>query len=197
MARMESGELSYRVQPFDARTVVQRIVKDMQIAHPELTLTIDAPDELPDALGDAERNWQILTNLVSNALKFSEGDPQVRVRLRPMPDEGAVAIAVSLDPRLEISGTCSTAAEAVAAARELQPALVILDHFIDGDVMGLEAAPAIKEAAPNAAVLLFTSHDLELEASREPAVDQFLLKREISELMPTVRRLLGLEDRAA
>ncbi|MCW2923845.1 MAG: putative Histidine kinase [Thermoleophilia bacterium] len=94
VARMESGELSYKVQPFDARTVVQRIVEDMRVAHPELTLTIDAPDELPDALGDAERNWQILTNLVSNAMKFTEGDPDVRVRISTMPEEHVVAIAV-------------------------------------------------------------------------------------------------------
>ncbi|MCW2923846.1 MAG: hypothetical protein JWM98_1250 [Thermoleophilia bacterium] len=100
------------------------------------------------------------------------------------------------DRRLELSGCCATAEDAVEAAREAQPDLVILDHFIDGTVMGLQAAPAIKAAAPKAAVLLFTSHDLQLEAEREPAVDKFLLKRDIGQLMPTVQELLGL-DRAA
>jgi signal transduction histidine kinase len=94
VARMESGELHYDVHPFDARTVVQRIVADMTIAHPELRLTVDAPEQLPDALGDEERNWQILTNLVSNALKFSNGDPEVSVEIMALPSEGAVAIAV-------------------------------------------------------------------------------------------------------
>lgn len=74
--------------------VVQRIVKDLQISHPDLALTIDAPDELPDALGDADRNWQILTNLVSNAMKFSDGEPTVDVRIRTLLDEQAVMIAV-------------------------------------------------------------------------------------------------------
>jgi signal transduction histidine kinase len=74
--------------------VVQRIVTDMQVAHPEMTLTVDAQDPLPRALGDEERNWQILTNLVSNAVKFSEGSPSIRVELRTLPDESAVAIAV-------------------------------------------------------------------------------------------------------
>jgi signal transduction histidine kinase len=94
VARMESGELHYDVQPFDARRVVARIVRDMQIAQPRMQLTIDAPEQLPTALGDEERNWQILTNLVSNAVKFSEGDPQIRVELRALPEERAVAIAV-------------------------------------------------------------------------------------------------------
>ena len=94
VARMESGELSYNVQPFDARTVVHRIVRDMKVAHPEMSLTVEAPDELPEALGDAERNWQILTNLVTNAMKFSEGDPRIRVRISSLPEEREVAIAV-------------------------------------------------------------------------------------------------------
>jgi signal transduction histidine kinase len=94
VARMESGELHYEVQPFDPRSVVERIVTDMQISHPDLTLSIDSPAGLPRALGDEERNWQILTNLVSNAVKFSNGEPRIQVELREMPEESCVAIAV-------------------------------------------------------------------------------------------------------
>lgn len=108
-----------------------------------------------------------------------------------------IELTLQADPRLEVSGCCATAADAVALARRMQPELVILDHFIDGDVMGLQAAPDIKAAAPDARVLLFTSHDLQVEAGREPAIDEFLLKRDITELMPTVQRMLGLEPKAA
>lgn len=108
-----------------------------------------------------------------------------------------IELTLAGDERLQISGSCATAAEAVAAAQAMQPDLVILDHFIEGDVMGLEAAPAIKAVAPHTSILLFTSHDLEVEALREPAIDHFLLKRDIGTLMPTVQRMLGLEPRAA
>jgi len=91
---MESGELSYALEPFDARDVVGRIATEMRVVHPDLSLTVDAPAELPNALGDAERNWQILTNLVNNAMKFSDGEPSVRVRITTIPDERAVSIAV-------------------------------------------------------------------------------------------------------
>lgn len=94
VARMESGELHYDMQPFDARHVVQRIVADMQVAHPELTLKVEAPEQLPDVFGDADRNWQILTNLVSNAMKFSEGEPRIEVELSTLAAEGKLAIAV-------------------------------------------------------------------------------------------------------
>ena len=108
-----------------------------------------------------------------------------------------IELTLRVDERLELSGACGTAAEAIAQASAMQPDLVILDHFIDGDVMGLQAAPAIKQAAPGASILLFTSHDLELEARREPAVDRFLLKRDISTLVPTIQEMLGLEPKAA
>ncbi len=108
-----------------------------------------------------------------------------------------IQLTLQADPRLEISGCAATADAAIELAREAQPALVILDHFIDGDVMGLEAAPAIKEAAPKSRVLLFTSHDLRIESSREPSIDEFLLKRNIADLMPTVQRLLDLDPIAA
>ncbi len=100
---------------------------------------------------------------------------------------------LQIDPRLELSGAASTAAEALQLAERIQPDLIVLDHFVQGDVMGLEAAPAFRQVAPEAKLLLFTSHDLWLEARREPAIDGFLSKTQITELLPTVQRMLDLE----
>lgn len=94
VARMESGDLTYQLERFDPREVVQRILVDMRHAHPDVRLIADLPAALPDALGDAERNWQILTNLVGNAVKFCDSDPEVRVEVHPMPERHEVAIAV-------------------------------------------------------------------------------------------------------
>ncbi|MCW2973030.1 MAG: hypothetical protein JWN72_1303, partial [Thermoleophilia bacterium] len=94
VARLESGEFHYDLQPFEPREVVNRIVAEFGLAHPELELEIDAAPELPAALGDSERNWQILTNLMTNAVKFSPQEPRVRVKLRFLEEENAVAIAV-------------------------------------------------------------------------------------------------------
>ncbi len=45
------------------------------------------------ALADPQRTWQILSNLVSNALKFSPPDTAVQVRLRS--GDGSVAVEVA------------------------------------------------------------------------------------------------------
>ena len=97
------------------------------------------------------------------------------------------------DERLDLAPPAATLDEALERARETQPALVILDHYIEGDVMGLEAAPMLKKVAPDCKILLFTSHDLTVEASREPAIDAILLKRNFDKLLPTVQSLLALD----
>ena len=105
-----------------------------------------------------------------------------------------IRITLQADSRLELVGSAATADEAVELARESQPDVVILDHFIDGKIMGLDAAPLIKGVSPGSKVLLFTSHDLLVEAKREPAVDEYLRKHDIGSLLPTVQRLLGLHQ---
>jgi DNA-binding NarL/FixJ family response regulator len=96
------------------------------------------------------------------------------------------------DDRLTFEGTADTAEKAVIVAGETQPDLVILDHFIHGPVLGLEAAPLIKRVAPSTKILLFSDFDLAAEAAKEPAIDLFLPKKRLSELLTTVQTLLGL-----
>ncbi len=57
----------------------------------------------------------------------------------------------------------------------------------------MKIKPLIKAVNPDIKIILFTSHDLRAEASREPAIDAYLQKRDLNKLLPTVLRLLGLE----
>jgi two-component system nitrate/nitrite response regulator NarL len=109
----------------------------------------------------------------------------------------AIRALLERDPRLEVLGEASSAAEAVEAARSTHPGLIVLDHLIDGPVTGLEAAPILKQVAPNAKILLFSAHDLRSEARRTPAVDAFLPKDRIDRLLPVALQLLGLDPLAA
>ncbi len=118
-----------------------------------------------------------------NVLVVVEDDPGMRILIHDALDE---------DPRIQTCGDLANLDDALEAARSTQPDLMILDHFIEGDVMGLEAAPMLKKVCPGAKILLFTSHDLSVEVSREPAIDQILLKKHLDRLLPTVQALLGL-----
>ncbi len=119
-----------------------------------------------------------------NVLVVVEDDPDMRMLIR---------LTLALEERFLVSGEAASAADALDVVRSTDDLdLIILDHFIDGDIMGLQAAPLLKAAAPRAKILLFTSHDLATEARREPAIEAYLSKGELDELVPTAQRLLGL-----
>ena len=105
-----------------------------------------------------------------------------------------IKVLLSNDPDIEIVAEAGTAEEALKIAREVRSDVIVLDHFIHGPMMGLELAPLLKEVAPAAKILLFSSHDLAVEAKREPAVDLFLRKKDFDRLLPTVKGLLGTES---
>jgi DNA-binding NarL/FixJ family response regulator len=99
---------------------------------------------------------------------------------------------LSEDEQLEIEGEVETLEEALEEVRKRPPDLIILDHYLTGKTMGLEGAPRLKEIAPEAKIVLFSGHDLSVEVSREPAVDAFLHKKNLDQLLPLVHELLGI-----
>ena len=118
---------------------------------------------------------------------------KVFVVVEDEPDMRAlIGLMLRRDPRLEIVGEAASASEALAILDSCEPGLIILDHGIEGDLMGLEAAPLLKAKAPNALILLFTAFDMRQEATREPAVDEYLRKDRIGDLLSTVQRMLGI-----
>jgi DNA-binding NarL/FixJ family response regulator len=126
---------------------------------------------------------------------MSNQNVEVLVVVEDEPDmREVIRLTLARDARLHILGEAANAADAIELARTHDPGLIILDHSIEGDMMGLEAAPLLKEAAPRAVILLFTAYDMAAEARREPAVDAFLRKDELSRLLQTVDALLGLEQ---
>ena len=105
-----------------------------------------------------------------------------------------VRLTLRPDPRLEVAAQSGSAKDALAALDEVDADLILLDHGLDGDVPGLRAAPMLKERAPAAKVLLYSALDLRYEARAEPAVDCFLRKDRIRELLTVIQRMLGLDD---
>ena len=70
---------------------------------------------------------------------------------------------LSRDPRFDVIGDAADAGEAQRRAAEIKPDLILLDNHLPG-VNGVDALPALREAAPMARVLMLTvsedEHDL-------------------------------------
>ena len=104
-----------------------------------------------------------------------------------------IRVTLSADSRLRFCGAAVNSTDAIALAQDMGRGVIILDHFMEGQIMGLRAAPLLKAVAPDMPIILFTSHDLAIEASREPAIDAYLRKGDIKNLLPTALRLLGID----
>lgn len=99
----------------------------------------------------------------------------------------------SLDARFSFGGVVAAAEDALELVRTSEPGIIVLDHGLAGKLTGLEAAPRLKEMAPNVKIILFTAHaELREPAEEEPAIDAFLLKTQAVQLLPVAQRLSGL-----
>jgi len=76
-------------------------------------------------------------------------------------------LTLESDERFEVVGEATNGAEAIEAAGELQPDVIILDRHMPV-LDGVEALPAIRRTCPQAAILLFTAHAD--EATRQVAL---------------------------
>lgn len=85
-SKIEAGKLSLTAEPMELREHVSNIMHVLEhgIQDKPITLTYQVAPEVPNALmADPVRFGQIITNLVSNALKFT--------------DEGAVTLSIGLE----------------------------------------------------------------------------------------------------
>jgi PAS domain S-box-containing protein len=91
LARIEAGELRVDPEPFDLVPVITQVVDDVAISTPDRAVTIDVA---PPAwvLGDERRTWQVLSNLVSNATKFSPPGSPISISVERSDDELVVSV---------------------------------------------------------------------------------------------------------
>ena len=95
VGQIESGKLSYDLRSLDVRDVIRKVVResgDRGGLERESRVTATIPEELPHVLADELRQWQIITNLVSNAMKYSPKASPVEVRVTAENDEVVVSV---------------------------------------------------------------------------------------------------------
>jgi two-component system nitrate/nitrite response regulator NarL len=84
---------------------------------------------------------------------------------------------LSRDPQVQVVGDAGDAGEAQRRAQELQPDVILLDNHLPG-VNGVDAIPALKEAAPLARILMLTvsEDEADLAAALQGGASGYLLK---------------------
>jgi signal transduction histidine kinase len=82
VSRVQAGKLELRLEPTDLATVVREAVEELRQVNPDRTLRLVLPEEqrVP-VMADSPRLGQVVTNYVTNALKYSPADRPVTVGL--------------------------------------------------------------------------------------------------------------------
>lgn len=89
VSRIDAGRMQMGKETLPVDELVQGTVAQFRNAAEEKAITIEPilPPDLPTVEGDRERLGQVLTNLVSNAIKFSPAHTAITVRARVDGDE--------------------------------------------------------------------------------------------------------------
>ncbi|HDQ25930.1 MAG TPA: HAMP domain-containing histidine kinase [bacterium] len=88
ISKIERGKMELDAASVDVKPVVDEIIKlfGPQAGEQEVDLSVNLPECLPKIHADPDRLIQILTNLTSNALKFTKPKGSVTISVKPVPD---------------------------------------------------------------------------------------------------------------
>ncbi len=91
---IESGRMKFEYEPFDIRETVNEVCDNMKevIMSKRQSLTIEALSVSADVYADPKRIGQVLTNLVSNAYKYTPEGGQITVRVQERANFAEIAV---------------------------------------------------------------------------------------------------------
>jgi signal transduction histidine kinase len=73
VSRIEAGRLELRRRPVEIAKIAGDVVQRFELDPDGHTFAIAFPDSFPEVYADADKVAQVLTNLVENAVKYSDG----------------------------------------------------------------------------------------------------------------------------
>ncbi len=92
LERMKSGKASLHFSKIDINTILQEVAERMILIAPDHIIDLDTDETLPLIEGDYDKLMQLVTNLVSNAVKYSP--THSKVLLKSSQEEDSIHIIV-------------------------------------------------------------------------------------------------------
>lgn len=92
LSRLEEGRLQLDKRPIVVASIAASVLDHLRATAPNHVLEIDFPKNFPHVTGDPDKVEQILTNLVENAIKYTQGG---RVRVFGSDDKSGIIVGVS------------------------------------------------------------------------------------------------------
>jgi signal transduction histidine kinase len=95
VAKIESGKLQLELEPTDLAALTQRnvVINSVMAAKKHISLNFRHESELPDLMLDKAKMEQVLNNLITNAVKFSNPGSSVETTLARSGDTAILSVA--------------------------------------------------------------------------------------------------------
>jgi PAS domain S-box-containing protein len=91
-SRLQAGALAISLSDVALDNLVRRIVERFRTQSPNYTFVVDFPDNFPVILGDEDRLAQVLSNLLSNSIKYSPEGSEIEVSGQARPEQVIVCV---------------------------------------------------------------------------------------------------------
>ncbi|MBT4511012.1 MAG: PAS domain S-box protein [Chloroflexi bacterium] len=92
MSRLESGTMTMRKTECTLSSVVREISDQLNVLVANNRLKINVPADLPEIYADEIRIGEVITNLVSNAVSYSEDDTEITLQAKQHDNEILVSV---------------------------------------------------------------------------------------------------------
>ncbi len=96
LSRLEAGDSPLEIEPVPLGLLVERVIKEVEVARPDrardLAVRNEVPADLPPVEADRERIHQVLFNLLENAVRFTPSGGVITVRA--VRENGGYAVSV-------------------------------------------------------------------------------------------------------
>lgn len=81
LSKAESDKQTLTIILIELKEFCQQIIREVQLTYPDRTINLLLSQDEIEFLGDSKLLWHILTNLLSNALKYSSAEEAVEIKI--------------------------------------------------------------------------------------------------------------------
>jgi PAS domain S-box-containing protein len=92
-SRLQAGALSINQTDVDLVSLTKRIAERFQVQTDNHKLVVDFPSGFPIILGDEDRLAQVLSNLISNSIKYSPAGGEIRIHGQIRPEHVIICVS--------------------------------------------------------------------------------------------------------
>lgn len=91
-SRIESGKIRFEMAPFALNEALDEVISEVRVSAPDFVVRVDEAARNLWVVGDRERIQQVMTNLLTNAIKYSAKRKEVGVCIRRDDNNAVVSI---------------------------------------------------------------------------------------------------------